>query len=331
MIKLRYNQIQHLTIKTFNLYNFKTMRHEHTATPEELAEINKTRRISDRRLEDGGAEITADNTLVATYEQIADAKNEMNKELKVRGTESMKEVTGSGTKFSESFYGRHKNLKEKYSGTEFEKMCLIEDLQSAFKNFRFEVKENNDGPDVVLTVDTLYLGKFKATITNEAEIILGPIHSDSSRLIKEVRRVFDHIKEKLGIFIEPRLMLTYGDTKPYRPDPEGLPPTAKAISEEEWASIINKVKESENIHSNGPRIGAKNLRTKYGVINGALVFCDGDVAVFDTPQGKMSVPFADLLDPFGYDYGGKKEKEENERGSQGSAQSKHLEMPLPKQ
>ncbi len=52
-----------------------------------------------------------------------------------------------------------------------------------------------------------------------------------------------------------------------------------------------------------PKLNAVNLRTKEGVINGSMIYTNGSIAIFQTPQGKMKIPFADLVSPSGKTYG----------------------------
>jgi len=58
-----------------------------------------------------------------------------------------------------------------------------------------------------------------------------------------------------------------------------------------------------NLPNHYPEIGAYGLHTESGAINGRLIWCDGNIAVFETHQGKMKVLFDDLLAPNGKTYG----------------------------
>jgi hypothetical protein len=51
-----------------------------------------------------------------------------------------------------------------------------------------------------------------------------------------------------------------------------------------------------------PAIGAFGLRTEYGQINGRLIWCDGQMAIFQTPEGKIKMPFRKLKAPSGKTY-----------------------------
>lgn len=55
-------------------------------------------------------------------------------------------------------------------------------------------------------------------------------------------------------------------------------------------------------HASLPAIGAFGLRTRLGVINGPLVWCDGITAIFKTPEGYLRVNFYDLQSPDGKTY-----------------------------
>lgn len=52
-----------------------------------------------------------------------------------------------------------------------------------------------------------------------------------------------------------------------------------------------------------PEIGAYGSKTKYGQINGKLIWCDGVMAIFETRQGKIKMPFKELVAPSGITYG----------------------------
>lgn len=51
-----------------------------------------------------------------------------------------------------------------------------------------------------------------------------------------------------------------------------------------------------------PEIGVNGLRTERGMINGKLVWCNGEIAIFETPEGKIKVPFRKLISPSGETY-----------------------------
>jgi hypothetical protein len=63
------------------------------------------------------------------------------------------------------------------------------------------------------------------------------------------------------------------------------------------------------LHWGWPNMGAKGLRTKYGLINGSLIYCDGSISIFNTPDGKITIPFNELLNPFGKSYQAAKTKQ----------------------
>lgn len=65
-----------------------------------------------------------------------------------------------------------------------------------------------------------------------------------------------------------------------------------------------------------PKMGSNNLGTRQGRINGSMIYCDGETAIFQTPNGKMGVPFGDLISPSGKTYSEiqiEKELKENSR------------------
>ena len=56
-------------------------------TPEEMAKINKERKLSDAELIKGDAEVTPDDRIIPTEEQIKDAKIEMGEHFYKKATE----------------------------------------------------------------------------------------------------------------------------------------------------------------------------------------------------------------------------------------------------
>ncbi len=57
-----------------------------------------------------------------------------------------------------------------------------------------------------------------------------------------------------------------------------------------------------SIYGEYPEIGVNGLRTEQGRINGKLVWCNGEIAIFETPEGKIKVPFRKLISPSGETY-----------------------------
>jgi len=103
-------------------------------------------------------------------------------------------------------------------------------------------------------------------------------------------------------------------------DPEGpsnFPPEAEKITDDELKKdfglsfsqvrtsypyeegVRNKLTE---LFGEYPAIGAYGLKTEYGQINGRLIWSDGETAIFETPQGKIKMPFKKLVAPSGKTY-----------------------------
>lgn len=226
------------------------------------------------------------------------------------------------------------------------RLFVLNDLRQEFAKFGFrelggptyKEKEDKDS-DITLKIDTINLGIFEVDLKLKGPEIVIKIDTDVSleelRLSKELKRIFDSLKEK-GIFITPILLvgkeINFFDSFDSSNIPPNLPPSAKAISEEEWRKINEREASRESslvreypgeireelagVFWDRPRLGARGLRTKNGIINGTLIYCDGQTAIFKTPQGIMEIPFGELLDPFGYDYAGKRKRREQEEKKQ---------------
>lgn len=97
---------------------------------------------------------------------------------------------------------------------------------------------------------------------------------------------------------------------------KGIDPRRSDIN---YAYVFNSISEDALIRRYGhlPKIGAENLATRSGVVNGRLIWCDCRIAIFETPQGKLVVPFDEIVSPGGKTYGRirweQKEKEERRR------------------
>lgn len=100
----------------------------------------------------------------------------------------------------------------------------------------------------------------------------------------------------------------------------GLPPDTEWLTDEDIKEIgidfqekspysMSAPKGFEEIRQKYLKNGESGLETEYGQVNGFLVWCDGNIAVFETPQGKIIMPFRKLMHPSGKTY----EQIENER------------------
>lgn len=82
----------------------------------------------------------------------------------------------------------------------------------------------------------------------------------------------------------------------------------RVLPEQKWRRVNRGIPQSINNYSPSefnhyPKIGGEGLATRFGTINGPLVWCDGSTAIFQTSQGYLMVPFADLIAPSGKTYG----------------------------
>lgn len=184
--------------------------------------------------------------------------------------------------------------------------------------------EKDKSSEVILNIDTLNEGKFEFRIfLKNSEIVLSPMTDDY--VIKDIRKIFDKLKER-GICISPIFLSEKNEVYPFPEKPEvppKLPSSAKKIPEKDWKEIWEKYMSmpvdlrKEWWLKYQPEIGTKGLRTEYGLINGTLIWFDGIISIFDTPQGKIEIPFGEILDPFGVPYGEKRkflsEKEEEKK------------------
>jgi hypothetical protein len=128
--------------------------------------------------------------------------------------------------------------------------------------------------------------------------------------------------------------------EPINPDiSPNLPPFAEKISQEEvelmdpYGKISNTLTRELQRALLWPEIGSEGHQTKYGIINGPLVYCDGLIAIFETPYGLIKIPFNELLDPSGVSYGDRKEKikrrlahEQSQRDEENNAAQQQQEM-----
>ncbi|MCR4286130.1 MAG: hypothetical protein NUW00_04520 [Candidatus Kaiserbacteria bacterium] len=99
--------------------------------------------------------------------------------------------------------------------------------------------------------------------------------------------------------------------------PPSLPPDARYLQKDETLSqtmgtAFYSEKLTDGRHNHYPKIGAFGLSTRYGRINGVLIWCDGESAIFDTPQGKLRIRFTDVVSPSGKTYGELVDEERDE-------------------
>ncbi len=228
--------------------------------------------------------------------------------------------------------------KEKgYSEEKITRLALLKNLREVFLSHGFEEsqephyqKEDDENSDLVFELDTVNAGVYEIRITSKNPEIIIDLKSDTSskyrthaegnvfKGLSELRGIFNTQLKELGINISP-IILFEGESYPSKgfsesPEkPPQLPPSAKRISNEEWenafAGMSKEVREElRQRYWDLPEIGVKGLRTKYGLINGELIKCDGVITIFETPYGKISLPFNEILDPFSVSYGDRTEK-----------------------
>lgn len=107
--------------------------------------------------------------------------------------------------------------------------------------------------------------------------------------------------------------------------PPNFPPSAEFVSDKQFQKDYADGRGTEwyrtsiSEYNHYPAIGSSGLRTRYGLITGPLVWCDGITAIFDTPQGKIKVSFGDLILPSGKTFD-EVEKEKSEKEQQRYAQ-----------
>lgn len=254
---------------------------------------------------------------------------------------------------TKEFWERHqdygKELKERYDYSE--EMCvrnfLLKDVRQVFADLGFEETEeihyqdkDNKKSDVIFNIDTFTEGRFETRLLTgkEPEIVIKAISDYDT---KSLKKAFDLLKER-GVFLSPIFIAGKDEKYPFPESPDTPPklsPSAREITDEEWrkineqsalskSSMAGYSKEVQEELSkrfwDWPRVGANGLRTKYGMVNGTMLYCDGVIAVFETPHGKIEIPFSELLDPFGDPYGEREKKKGTTKKSKETLETKYL-------
>lgn len=134
----------------------------------------------------------------------------------------------------------------------------------------------------------------------DAYALLIKIQGKENEILQWPKEIEKEVTEKLEV--PPEL-------------PPDLPPSAKKISDEIWKRDYPEVKELtksllRDKYGDWIEIGKRGLKTRYGTINGSLIWVDDEFlyGVFETPEGKIRVSLDELLDSFGIPYGEQKEK-----------------------
>lgn len=328
-------------------------------SPEEMVKIEKERVLSDAEFLKGGAEYKfnekGEKRLEVTEEQIEKARKEMEESIKDKDVfeETEKELKSNLTK---EFWKHHQKfgeeLKEKYNYTD--EMCarkfVEKDLRQLFYDFGFKEltkphykdEKGDKNSDITFEIDTLNKGTFEVDLRLKGPEIVIKLETElpmeELTLPKELKKIFNYLKGK-GNFISPIFLVGKDEIRSFESSdiPPELPLSGKRISDEKWreinrrevlmkSSMVGYFKEAQEEllkrFWDWPRVGAKGLRTKHGMINGAMLYCDEHMAVFDAPQGKIEIPFSELLDPFGNVYGERAKKREEQRNQEGSLKNK---------
>jgi len=238
--------------------------------------------------------------------------------------------------FVDEFWERHGRPKDNFwdnkdGNSEFVlSVWLEEDLRRAIKDLGWKLflDVNTPGPrPYIICPDNKNQFKVLFTFSDNPEVSISLVERDSPKLLEEFGEVsspeqgsiIESIDEKLkalGIHAKiPRITREALSPGPESPDmPPGLPPTAEKVSQEDVQSM-NPI----GVISHGltralqhallwPEIGSEGHSTKYGIINGPLIYSDGLIAIFETPYGLIKIPFDELLGPSGISYGDHKVK-----------------------
>ena len=239
--------------------------------------------------------------------------------------------------FVDEFWERHGRPKENFwenkdGLSEFLlNVWLRDDLCRATRNLKWgevfpDTKALAQGSHIICPD---YKSQFKVLLTfgNDPKISISLMERQSPRLLEEFgevslseqKRIIKSIDAKLkalGIHAQlPQIAEEVPLSKPEDPDTlPDLPPSAKKVSQKEVQSM-----NPMGVISHGltrelqrallwPEMGSEGHSTKYGVINGPLIYSDGLIAIFETPYGLIKIPFDELLDPSGVSYGDRKIK-----------------------
>jgi len=199
--------------------------------------------------------------------------------------------------------------------TNCQSAVVSENLKKIFRSQGFEVvnlkekiREGRVELGTVFKIDTYTEGEFEVSVTSgdSTEVIIRAISNYGTNGISQSLRL---LRERTGISISPIFLRGEKEVYPFPTlgdptDPSTLPPEAIRMTAAEGNNYIYSIDpRSVDYLVNWPSIGARGLRTKYGIINGFLLSCDGSVAIFDTPEGLIRLPVSELLDPFGKSYG----------------------------
>ncbi len=126
--------------------------------------------------------------------------------------------------------------------------------------------------------------------------------------------------DKLGVKNKIKELLK---TDSREPEPD-IPPDADILTEKDVKELginlkevrpysIDAPEELRRRFGEYPEIGAYGLNTEFGQVNGRLIWCDGNIAIFETPQGKIKMPFKKIVAPSGSTYEQIENKWEDEK------------------
>ncbi|MFA6437019.1 MAG: hypothetical protein WC242_02830 [Candidatus Paceibacterota bacterium] len=201
-------------------------------------------------------------------------------------------------------------------------------IAEAFESLGCKLESQNTCEDgrITIIIDTFDKGNIEIDVLSEdrPEILVknyNPYHEE------ELRQMLDILKRK-GV-VASCILLKKGEKYPIEESPENppiLPPSAKELSPEELQLIVSKTEQPTitEIFPDWPSVGSRGHRTELGIINGELIYCDSEIAIFRTPQGMIKIPFSEILDPFGRPYE-KREKGTKQKEEQ-PPEIKHIEI-----
>jgi len=211
--------------------------------------------------------------------------------------------------------------KTEEASPEKQAKTLAEHVAETFKDLGCEIKNQDiqENGKIIITVDTFDKGVIEINILPGAKPEILITNYDVF-YEQDLRQVLGMLKKK-GIN-NPFILLKKGEQYPLiesSENPPILPPSARELSTEEWQTMSEKIV-PETLY-NLPSIGTKGLRTKYGIINGQLTYCNTSIAIFETSRGMIEIPFSEILDPFGKPYG---EKEKHTDAREQQPEMRHL-------
>lgn len=157
------------------------------------------------------------------------------------------------------------------------------------------------------------INKFRFISCSDREVNLPKKYISIIENVRNGKQDFESIPQLNGIEADMQAkvkQLMERDGLEHRPD---LPPDTTWFKDEDIkeldidfgrhpysrVDVPDKLSDMFGVY---PAIGASGLRTEYGQVNGKLIWCDGQIAIFQTPEGKIKMPFRKLKAPSGKTY-----------------------------